>query len=137
MESSKASELVSRRFSTERLRQSLKVKSRKSTARKSKRADFHSAEKNNPVNCFSRGGECERSERRPEVTKTKVSANVVKRTTCFCEGNPRERIFGRVELKKHNVILKAAPEESVSTISYKYHAQKMLKRVQHDILLSP
>ena len=35
-----ASELVSRRFSTERLRQSLKVKSRKSTARKSKRADF-------------------------------------------------------------------------------------------------
>ena len=38
VESSKASELVSRRFSTERLRQSLKVKSRKSTARKSKTA---------------------------------------------------------------------------------------------------
>ena len=36
VESSKASELVSRRFSTERLRQSLKVQSRKSTTRKSK-----------------------------------------------------------------------------------------------------
>ena len=51
---------------------------------------MHSAEKNNPVNCFSRGGGCERSERSLEVTKTKVSANVVKRTTCFCEGNPRQ-----------------------------------------------
>ena len=36
VESSKASELVSRRFSTERLRRSLKVKLKKSTARKSK-----------------------------------------------------------------------------------------------------
>ncbi len=51
---------------------------------------MHSAEKNNPVNCFSRGGGCERSERSLEVTKTKVSANVVKRTTCFCETNPRQ-----------------------------------------------
>ena len=56
-----------------------------------KQADLHSAEKNNPVNCFSRGGGCERSERRPEVTKTKVSANLVKRTTCFCEGNQRHK----------------------------------------------
>ena len=55
-----------------------------------KRAYLHSAEKNNPVNCFSRGGGCERSERSLEVTKTKVSANVVKRTTCFCEANPRQ-----------------------------------------------
>lgn len=44
-------------------------------------------------------GECERSERSPEVTKTKVSANVVKRTACFCEENPRQRIFGRVKSK--------------------------------------
>ena len=51
---------------------------------------MHSAEKNNPVNCFSRGGGCERSKRSLEVTKTKVSANVVKRTTCFCEANPRQ-----------------------------------------------
>ncbi len=51
---------------------------------------MHSAEKNNPVNCFSRGGGCERSERSLEVAKTKVSANVVKRTTCFCEANPRQ-----------------------------------------------
>ena len=56
-----------------------------------KRAYLHSAEKNNPVNCFSRGNGCERSERSLEVTKTKVSANVVKRTTCFGEGNPRHK----------------------------------------------
>ena len=62
--------------------------------------DFHSAEKNNPVNCFSRGGGCERSERSPEVTKTKVSTNEVKRTACFCEENPRQRIFtGRMWTK--------------------------------------
>ena len=32
----------------------------------------------------------------------------MKRTACFCEENPRERIFGRVKSKKQNVILSVA-----------------------------